>query len=97
MEFISQTGYLPVTRQAFEEELPLHLERVEDARIKKMLSAVLSMYEEYAFFTAPSFTEFDAVSSQYETDFKRLLTDAHEAYQGGAPIPAGEALESFIR
>lgn len=97
MEFISQTGYLPVTKQAFETELPAHLETVEDARIQKMLTAVLSMYEEYQFFTAPNFAEFDAVSSKYEKDFKRLLTDAFTAQQSDAPIPAEEALAGLIK
>jgi len=97
MEFISQTGYLPVTRQAFEVDLQTHLETVEDERIQKMLTAVLSMYEEYRFFTAPNFADFDAISSQYEKDFKGMLTDGFEAQQSGVSISAGDALEAFSK
>ena len=97
MEFISQTGYLPVTKQAFEVDLRDHLESVEDERIRKMLTAVLSMYEEYQFFTAPNFAEFDALSSQYEKDFKKQLAEGYAAWQSGTPLSAGEALKKFIK
>lgn len=92
MTFISQTGYLPVTKQAFEKEMPAHLETVEDARIKKMLTAVLSMYESYDFFTAPNTSDFDAVSKGYEKDFKTLMTKQRSAYLAGESTDAGSAL-----
>lgn len=97
MRFISQTGYLPVTRQAFETDLLEHLESVEDARIKKMLAAVLSMYEDYDFFTAPNFPEFDAVSSGYEDDFKKQMGQWHKAYQDGSPVSVDDAFTEFIQ
>lgn len=73
MFFISKTGYLPVTRQAFEEDMETHLASLEDIRIQKMLTAVLAMYEEYEFFTAPNYSNFDAISKEYEQEFKALL------------------------
>lgn len=96
MQFISQTGYLPVTKQAFESELQGYLESAQDERIKKLLATVLSMYEEYQFFTAPNFSEFDAVSSQYETDFKKQLTNGQEAWQNGTPLSAEDAMAGLI-
>ncbi len=96
MQFISKTGYLPVTKQAFETDLQAHLETVEDARIKKMLTAVLSMYDEYKFFTAPSFSEFDSISDKYEDDFKKLLTEKAEEYKKGNAVSATDALAELI-
>ena len=93
MEFISKTGYLPVTKLAFEEKIPVHLETLEDARIKKMLTAVLSMYEEYDFFFAPSFSGFDALSSKFEKDFKALLTEEREKYLEGKEYSAESAIK----
>ncbi len=93
MEFISKTGYLPVTKLAFEEKIPVHLETLEDARIKKMLTAVLSMYEEYNFFFAPSFSGFDALSSKFEKDFKALLTEEREKYLEGKEYSAESAIK----
>ena len=92
MAFISKTGYLPVTKQAFENEMPAYLETVEDARIRKMLTAVLSMYHTYDFFTAPNTSDFDQVSKGYEKDFKSLLTDQRDALLAGEHVSAADAL-----
>lgn len=91
MKFISQTGYLPVTKQAFETELLTHLESVEDVRIYKMLTSVLSMYEEYTFFSAPNHSNLDANSSAYESEFKAVMNKGLEAYQKGSAITADAA------
>ncbi len=96
MRFIEKTGYLPVTKQAFEADLQNHLETLEDIRIKKMLTAVLSMYEEYEFFTAPTFSGFDELSDEYEADFKRLLSDEQRAVQNGEAPSAADALVRFM-
>lgn len=95
MTFISRTGYLPVTKQAFEQEMPTHLETVEDIRVKKMLTAVLSMYDTYNFFTAPNTADFDAVSKGYEKDFKALMNAQRAAYLSGAGADARDALEQL--
>lgn len=78
MEFISKTGYLPVTKEAFEELMPSHIQTVDDSRIQKMLTAVMSMYEEYEFFYAPNYPQFDAISSDYEDSLKEALSAARE-------------------
>ncbi len=97
MQFISETGYLPVTKQAFETELRPHLENVEDIRIRKMLTAVLSMYEEFEFFTAPNFPELDDVSSTYEERFKALFIKARDAYTGGAAVSADDVFAQLAQ
>ena len=73
MRFISSTGYLPVTKQAFTEDMPEHLNSVTDERIKKILKTVTEMYKEYSFITAPLFSDFDKISNDYEKNFKELL------------------------
>ena len=95
MSFVANTGYLPVTKQAFETELPQHVDTVEDPRIKKMLTSVLDMYEEYTFFTAPTYTAFDSDSEKYEEDLKKLLTDKREEYLKGQSTSAADALAEF--
>jgi len=95
MNFVANTGYLPVTKQAFEDDLGTHMDAVEDARIKKMLTSVLSMYEEYSFFTAPTYANFDSDSDAYEDDFKDLLTDLRTEYLAGNTISAADALKEF--
>ncbi len=95
VRFVESTGYLPVTKQAFEKEFLKHLQTVEDLRIKKMLTAVVSMYREYEFFTAPNFSGFDDLNKSYETDFKKFMKEETEAYKNGGAI-ADDALSRFI-
>lgn len=80
MRFVASTGYLPVTNKAFEEDMPEQIKTVEDPRIKKMLEAVLKMYEEYDFFVAPTFEGFDSLSKAYEKSYKAFLIEQQEAY-----------------
>ena len=95
MKFIEKTGYLPVTKQAFEKDMKEHLDTLEDVRIKKMLTSVLSMYESYSFFTAPNYSNFDADSDNYETNFKALLTDERSKYLEGENVSSENALAQF--
>ncbi|MDD3192555.1 MAG: extracellular solute-binding protein [Oscillospiraceae bacterium] len=78
MRFISSTGYLPVTQQAFEVDMEEEINRVEDPRIRKMLGAVTQMYAEYDFFVAPVFEGFDSISKSYETDLRLFLTNERD-------------------
>ena len=95
MSFVANTGYLPVTKEAFENDLGTHMDTVEDPRIRKMLTSVLSMYEDYSFFTAPTYASFDSDSDAYEDDFKDLLTDMRAEYLAGNEISAADALKEF--
>ena len=95
MSFVANTGYLPVTKEAFENDLGTHMDTVEDPRIRKMLTSVLSMYEDYSFFTAPTYASFDSDSDAYEDDFKDLLTDMRAEYLAGNEISAADALNEF--
>lgn len=96
MGFVSSTGYLPVTKQAFEEDMAVHMAELEDARISMMLTAVLDMYEEYEFFTAPNLSSFDADSSNYESVFKALMTQERIKHLNAEEVSPEEALRNFI-
>ena len=97
MSFVANTGYLPVTKQAFENELNTHMDTVEDPRIRKMLTSVLSMYEDYSFFTAPTYANFDSDSDAFEERFKDLLTEQRNRYLDGNDkiSPASEVLKEL--
>ena len=92
MKFIEKTGYLPVTRQAFEEDMTSHMQNLEDLRIAKMLTAVLNMYEDYTFFTAPNYITFDEDSSWYESEFKAILSMQRTEHLSGEEVSADDAL-----
>lgn len=101
MRFIASTGYLPVTKEAFENRMESEIGQVEDVRIQKMLTAVTEMYREYDFFVAPTFADFDSQSSRYEENFKTLLGLAHENYladrDGGTPAERSAAALAEFR
>lgn len=92
MKFIDETGYLPVTRQAFENDMTTHLASIENAGVKKMLTSVLSMYEDYTFFSAPTYSGFDDDCDGFEEDFFKLLTDERNAFLAGETVSAADAL-----
>ncbi len=95
MKFISQTGYLPVTKQSFEEDMPEHINTLENESIKKMLTAVLSMYDGWEFFTAPNTATFDDDSSAYENNFKSVMIEEREAFINGDETSSDKALINF--
>ncbi len=92
MKFIDETGYLPVTKQAFENDMKDHLETIENASVKKMLTSVLSMYENYTFFSAPTYSNFDRDSADFEDEFYRLLTDDRKDFLAGESVSADDTL-----
>lgn len=97
MQFISQTGYLPVTKAAFDNDMHEHISTVKNECIKKMLNAVMSMYETYDFFTPPNLSNFDELSSSYEDNIFSLFTREHEAFtSNNGPHSYKDALKEFI-
>ncbi len=96
IKFIAQTGYLPVTKQAFEKDLPAQLESLSDNRIKKMLTSVLSMYSEYDFFTAPTYSAFDDDSSAFEEKFTDIINKSTDGFISGNTVSSDAALAELI-
>ncbi len=95
MKFVDETGYLPVTKKAFEEDMQSHLTTIEDQRVKKMLTSVMDMYEEYTFFTAPTYTDFDSDSEDFENDFYDVLSSEHNKYLAGEATSKENALAAL--
>ncbi len=92
MRFVAETGYLPVTRQAFEEDMAWHIEEIENDRVRMMLSSVMEMYKSYSFFTAPYYPDFDSDSETFEKKLYQILTQDRERFLAGEEVAAAEAL-----
>ncbi len=105
--FVSQTGYLPVTLEAFGEIMTQETANIPNANIKMLLSICRMMQEEYQFETAPLFDGIDQWQEQYEKRFKEIAAASRDAYQeqlshGSDPAIAYETVsrnvfETFIR
>jgi multiple sugar transport system substrate-binding protein len=80
MKFISETGYLPVTRDAFEVSIEQYINKVDNINIKKLLKTAVTMYNEYDFYIPPVFDEFDSMEKTYTVRIKQAALDARTSY-----------------
>lgn len=80
LRFVTSTGYLPVTAEAFGEIMSREIESMPDQNIKKLLSTCKVMQKEYEFCIPPLFEGVDQLQGQYEDRFKELAAAARESY-----------------
>jgi multiple sugar transport system substrate-binding protein len=73
MRFVSGTGYLPVTKKAFDEKMTGEISAVENPTVKRLLETAVKIYNEYEFIVAPNVPDFDAMSKAYETNIKAAM------------------------
>lgn len=78
--FVSMTGYLPVTTEAFNDLLNNELNTIENENIKKLLSTIKTMQDEYDFYIPPNFQNYDTVQKDYESTLKELMLETREYY-----------------
>jgi multiple sugar transport system substrate-binding protein len=81
LHFVSHTGYLPVTVEAFGEMMSHEIAHISDESIKKLLQTCRLMQEEYQFCTAPLFDGVDEWQEQYENRLKEIAATSRDAYR----------------
>ncbi len=79
LRFISSTGYLPVTNEAFntvmsEESI------IEDDNINKLIQTANKMYNEYLFYFPPTFDNLDELEKEYVENLKSTAYLCREEY-----------------
>ena len=92
MKFVDETGYLPVTKKAFEEDMDSHIETIENEKVKMMLTSVMNMYDSYNFFSAPNYSNFDNDTKKFEDMLYSILSDDRDAFKNGKAVSAEDAL-----
>ena len=80
MRFVASTGYLPVTKAAFENSMDQEIATNENVNIQKLLRTAVQVYSEYEFYIPPVFDSFNALRSSYEADFLTAAGAAREEY-----------------
>ena len=80
IRFISQTGYLPVTNEAYDEIMNREISQLKDERIRALLDTAVTMQKEYDFYIPPVFDGFNSLSSRYGKDLLTCLKRAREQY-----------------
>ena len=91
IQFVSSTGYLPVTEAAFGTAMNEEMETVTNPNVKKLLAAAMTMQQDYDFYIPPTFGTFDEMGSDFEADLKRAATDARARYLEGLKTMTPEA------
>ena len=95
MKFVDETGYLPVTGKAFEEDMTSHIETIENEKVKMMLTSVMDMYESYTFFSAPTYSALDADSEAFETQLYEIFSADRDAFKTGETVSGEDALSQL--
>lgn len=70
VQFILNTGYLPVTKEAFNSIVNGTIPEVENVNINKLLRVAVEMLKNYKFYIPPVYDNFDLQSKEFESDFK---------------------------
>ncbi len=94
--FVSSTGYLPVTHEAFGGIMEHEIISVADEYIGKMLHVASVMHEEYDFYIPPVFDGFDELGKRYERELKKTGRSARRRYMElCAHIDGDDAFAAF--
>ena len=95
MKFVDETGYLPVTKNAFKNDMASHIETIENEKVKMMLTSVMSMYDSYTFFSAPTYSALDADSDAFETKLYDIFSTDRDAFGKGKTVSKEDALDKL--
>lgn len=80
IRFITGTGYLPVTKTAFDNIISSDVEKIQDKSTQTLLKAAAQMYKQYDFFIPPVFDGIDVLQKNYENKLKQLAGEDRNKY-----------------
>lgn len=78
MRFVSSTGYLPVTKTAFANNMKREIDTMNVPNLKKLLETATRMYQEYTFLIPPNYVELDRLNKEYEMKIKQFMSNGRE-------------------
>lgn len=79
LKFVSSTGYLPVTNEAFERVMNDN-GIIKDDKIRKLINTVREMQEQYTFYIPPTFDKFEKLQNNYENKIKETALLSRNEY-----------------
>lgn len=98
-QFVTQVGYMPVTKEAFEKYLPGAIEGLHDPKYISLYKAFLKTYEDYTFYNAPLLDTYLSLETIFEQNIRLCLLDARKKYieQGANPETMTAFSEKALR
>ena len=85
VEFVTRTGYMPVTQTAFENELPKAIEGLESAKYASLYQAYLDTQTNYKFYVPPQLETYLSLETTLEDHVRAQLALGRQDY-----LDAGE-------
>ena len=86
VEFVTRTGYMPVTQAAFENELPKAIEELESSKYASLYQAFLDTQTNYKFYEPPQLETYLSLETTLEENVRAQLALGHQDY-----LNAGES------
>lgn len=80
VEFVTKTGYMPVTKEAFENELPKAIEGLESEKYKSLYQAYLDTQRDYQFYVPPHLEAYLDLETTLEETVRAQLTLGRKNY-----------------
>jgi multiple sugar transport system substrate-binding protein len=80
LRFVSSTGYLPVTEEAFGDIMLKEIDSISDQNIKKLLKVSREMQMGYEFYISPLFDGVDVLQSTYEDSLRAHALETRDTY-----------------
>ena len=80
MRFVSSTGYLPVTLEAFDQIMSGKNKIESGDKVEQLFSICRSMEQEYVFLVPPLFEGVEQLQQRYEAAFKDIAISSREHY-----------------
>ena len=85
VEFVTQAGYMPVTWEAFEKELPKAIEGLTNAKYASLYQAYLDTQANYEFYVPPQLEAYLSLETALEDTVRAQLALGRQDY-----LDAGE-------
>ncbi len=97
VEFVTQTGYMPVTETAFENELPKAIEGLESAKYASLYQAYLETQANYEFYVPPQLENYLNLETTLEDQVRSQLELGRQEYLDTAEVGLEQSSEERFR
>ena len=97
VEFVTQTGYMPVTETAFENELPKAIEGLESAKYASLYQAYLETQANYEFYVPPQLENYLNLETTLEDQVRSQLELGRQEYLDTAEVGLEQISEERFR
>ena len=93
VEFVTELGYMPVTKEGFDNYLPTAIKSLSDPMYVSLYEAFLSMRQDYSFYTPPQREDYLDLETHFEKGVRLRLTAGRAQYQEQGE----ESLDALVR